>query len=171
MLTATADDATRATGSANPAFTVTYTGFRNGETASVIDTPAVATSVADALSPIGTYAITVAGAVDNNYNFTYIDGLLTLTAPVAAPTGPVAGVGSSIPVTVEDALTGRTGNHIFVPRNNVFNPGVSRRNDIVVIAEDGLYNRSNAENDFLIAITDRVNRLDFGYSDDEELRQ
>lgn len=88
MLTATADNATREEGEANPAFNISYTGFRNGENASVIDTPATAASVALTSSPIGTYAISPAGALDNNYDFIYIDGVLSVTAMTAPPPAP-----------------------------------------------------------------------------------
>lgn len=89
MLTATANNATRAVGQSNPALTVSYTGFRNGENAGVINTLATATSLADVLSPVGSYAITASGASDNNYDFTYVSGLLNVTA-VAAPLPPPA---------------------------------------------------------------------------------
>ena len=87
-LTATASSGSRTYGSANPAFTVSYTGFVNGEDASVIDTAPTATTVATSTSSVGTYTVTSAGGVDNNYAFTYTNGTLTvskatLTATVA----------------------------------------------------------------------------------------
>ena len=78
-LTATANNASRTYGAANPAFSVTYTGFVNGENSSVIDTLATATTAANALSNVGSYAITASGAADNNYSFTYVDGTLSIT--------------------------------------------------------------------------------------------
>ena len=171
MLTATADNATRASGQGNPSFTVTYTGFRNGESAAVIDTLASATSAANALSGAGTYVIAASGAVDNNYNFSYIDGVLTVTAPVAAPAVVTAGAGASIPETAEDALTNRSVNHFAAQHNRGFNPSAVPRSEIVVISEDGMYNRNGAANDFLIAITDRVRSLEYGYAEDESQAQ
>ncbi|MBU0801179.1 MAG: hypothetical protein KKA05_09270, partial [Alphaproteobacteria bacterium] len=85
LLTATADDATRAVGEANPAFTLTYAGFRNGENSSVIDSDPTASTLADNGSTAGDYIITLAGGLDNNYDFDYVDGVLTLTAVVAPP--------------------------------------------------------------------------------------
>ncbi len=78
-LTVTADDQSRMYGEANPVFTVSYSGFRNGDTESVLDTAPIASSTADATSSVGTYAITAAGGVDNNYTFTYTAGTLTIT--------------------------------------------------------------------------------------------
>ncbi|PZP84768.1 MAG: hypothetical protein DI582_07880, partial [Azospirillum brasilense] len=78
-LTATAGNGTRTYGAANPAFGVTYTGFVNGEDSSVIDTLATASTTATALSNVGTYAVTASGGVDNNYDFTYSPGTLTIT--------------------------------------------------------------------------------------------
>lgn len=78
-LTATANDTSRQYGAANPTFGATYTGFKNGQTASVINTQATGTTAADALSNTGTYAISLSGAADNNYDFVYADGTLTVT--------------------------------------------------------------------------------------------
>lgn len=86
-LIATADDVTREVGEANPAFTITYTGFKNGEDASVIDTPATASTLATSSSPEGDYVISPGGALDNNYDFIYADGMLTVT-PAAQPPAP-----------------------------------------------------------------------------------
>ena len=78
-LTATAQNASREYGDANPTFTLAYTGFKNGDTQSVIDTFGTATSAANTLSNVGNYAITASGAVDNNYSFTYANGTLAVT--------------------------------------------------------------------------------------------
>ncbi|MBI1326975.1 MAG: filamentous hemagglutinin N-terminal domain-containing protein, partial [Alphaproteobacteria bacterium] len=85
-LTATADNQSRAYGGANPALNITYTGFKNGETASVIDTLATGSTAATITSNVGTYGITAAGAVDNNYNFTYAGGTLTINKAVLTTT-------------------------------------------------------------------------------------
>ena len=73
---------TRVHGEDNPSFTVYYTGFANGDTSAVLDTPATATTTATAASPIGTYPITLSGASDNDYSFTYHSGTLTVAAQV-----------------------------------------------------------------------------------------
>ena len=79
QLTATADDKTRVYGEANPAFTVSYAGFVNGNDASVLDTAPIASCAADATVAAGAYPIAVAGGVDDNYSFAYVPGTLTVT--------------------------------------------------------------------------------------------
>ncbi|OGV67019.1 MAG: hypothetical protein A3K19_29635 [Lentisphaerae bacterium RIFOXYB12_FULL_65_16] len=78
-LNATADDTSRPYGQANPALTITYTGFANGETATVLDDePDAATTAAPDSAP-GAYAITLSGGSDNNYAFAFVGGTLTVT--------------------------------------------------------------------------------------------
>jgi filamentous hemagglutinin family protein len=78
LLTVTADDASREYGLANPTFAGSISGFRNGDTASVISGLTYG-SVATTASPIGTYAITGSGATSTNYDFSYVPGTLTIT--------------------------------------------------------------------------------------------
>ncbi|QFZ15698.1 MBG domain-containing protein [Anabaena sp. YBS01] len=78
LLTVTADNATREYGLANPAFTGSITGFRNGDTASVVSGLTYG-SVATIASNAGTYAITGSGATATNYDFSYVPGTLTIT--------------------------------------------------------------------------------------------
>ena len=84
-LTVKANDASREYGEANPAFTVTYSGWKNGETDAVLTTKPTATTTADAKTAAGTAAITVSGGAATNYDFTYANGTLTITkAPLTA---------------------------------------------------------------------------------------
>lgn len=78
-LQVTADNKTRTYGSTNPTFTVSYSGFVNGETVSVIDTPPTASTTAVSTTETGNYAIVPSGGIDNNYSFNYINGTLTIT--------------------------------------------------------------------------------------------
>ncbi|MFZ5663778.1 MAG: MBG domain-containing protein [Pseudomonadota bacterium] len=78
LLTVTADNATREYGLSNPAFTGSITGFRNGDTASVVSGLTYG-SVATIASNVGTYAITGSGATATNYDFSYVPGTLTIT--------------------------------------------------------------------------------------------
>ena len=84
-LTITADNQSRWVGAANPALTVTYTGFVNGDTAASLTTPVSVTTTAALLSPSGSYPIVVSGAADPNYTITFVNGTLTVTGlqPVA----------------------------------------------------------------------------------------
>ncbi len=77
-LTATADDKTITYGDSTPEYTVTYSGFVNGEDESVIDAPAAASSSYAQFDNVGEYEITVSGAEDNNYDFEYLSGTLTV---------------------------------------------------------------------------------------------
>ncbi|WP_243373251.1 MBG domain-containing protein [Geotalea sp. SG265] len=77
-LTVTANNASKSYGAVNPALSVAYSGFVLGETATNLTTQPVASTTATASSPAGTYAITAAGGVSNNYTFTYVTGTLTV---------------------------------------------------------------------------------------------
>ncbi|MDW3192959.1 MAG: MBG domain-containing protein [Cytophagales bacterium] len=77
-LSVTADDQGKTYGAANPALTVTYSGFRNGDDETSLSTAPTAATTADATSAVGTYAITASGGVADNYTFTYTDGTLTV---------------------------------------------------------------------------------------------
>jgi gliding motility-associated-like protein len=78
----TAVNQTRAYGSANPALTFTYTGFKNGESATVISTKPTISTTATVTSPIGTYPVTVKGASSANYSISYVAGTLTVNKAV-----------------------------------------------------------------------------------------
>ncbi len=77
-LTITANDASRALGAANPAFTASYTGLMAWDDASVV-AGLKFTSVGTSAAP-GTYAITPFGATSGNYALTYVNGVLTVTS-------------------------------------------------------------------------------------------
>lgn len=81
VLTVTADDATRAFGSENPAFTYTVEGFVLGEDESVLSGSPQITTTATPSSPIRNYAITITqGTLSaDNYTFNFVNGTLTIT--------------------------------------------------------------------------------------------
>jgi hypothetical protein len=77
-LQVTTNDQTRAYGQSNPALTVTYDGFVNGENeSSLAVVPTVATT-AGTTSTEGIYDLVPAGGVSDNYNFVYKAGKLTI---------------------------------------------------------------------------------------------
>lgn len=78
MLNAAADDKTKTYGEVNPELTVSYSGFVNGDDASVLNTPPTLTSMATSSCDCGTYSISVAGGVDNDYDFSYTDATMTV---------------------------------------------------------------------------------------------
>jgi gliding motility-associated-like protein len=77
-LTVKADDKEKFVGAVNPVFTLSYSGFINGEDESALTVIPVGATVATQSSPIGTYPITVSGGVSPNYNMTYVPGTLTV---------------------------------------------------------------------------------------------
>lgn len=81
-LTITANDCTKQQGEDIPELTVSYSGFKNGDDASVLTTQPTITTTATTSSPAGTYPITVNGAEAANYDITYINGTLTVIAVV-----------------------------------------------------------------------------------------
>lgn len=82
VLTITADNKSRTYGDANPTFTASYSGFKNGEnlaTSGVTGVPSL-TTAATAASPVGLYTTTAAvgSLAANNYSFTFVNGSLTV---------------------------------------------------------------------------------------------
>ncbi|HET6559600.1 MAG TPA: MBG domain-containing protein [Prolixibacteraceae bacterium] len=77
-LTAKAENSSRKYGEKNPLFAVSYTGFINNETIGVIDQLPTAGTTATLTSAAGTYDITAAAGEDNNYDFDYQKGTLTI---------------------------------------------------------------------------------------------
>jgi hypothetical protein len=76
-LKATVRDTSRLYGDPNPVFTISYSGFMNGDGPTKI-TPPVATTGANALSPVGTYPINLNGGVATNYTIQNIPGTLNI---------------------------------------------------------------------------------------------
>jgi|GEM_PF-474602 len=77
-LNITADDKIKVEGEVNPAFTVSYSGFVNNESESVLNLQSTATTAADRNTAPGIYPVIAAGAADDNYNFVYNKGNLTI---------------------------------------------------------------------------------------------
>ncbi len=70
-------DAQRQIGQPEPIFTYLITGFKRGDTQSVIN-GLNATTSANGNSPVGNYSITANGASALNYSFSYQDGILSI---------------------------------------------------------------------------------------------
>ena len=77
-LTVTAENSSMQYGDALPTFEATCSGFKNGETASVLTTQPTLSTSATSTSPVGTYAITPSGAAAQNYEMNYVNGTLTI---------------------------------------------------------------------------------------------
>ena len=82
LLTVTAVDASKKHGQPNPAFTATYSGFVDGDTAakSLTGQPAISTT-ATANSPSGTYPLVISqgNLASTNYNFSFVNGTFTIS--------------------------------------------------------------------------------------------
>lgn len=85
-LLAIAEDKNREACSVNPPFTVSYSGFVDGEDESVLTEEAVASCETDENSAPGTYDITISGGSASNYSLTYVDGKLSIAEDVTSPT-------------------------------------------------------------------------------------
>lgn len=80
-LTVTVQDAEREQGVENPQFVLTYSGWKNNETESVLTKKPMATTTATKDSPAGVYDIVVNGGEAQNYTLSYVSGTLTVTVP------------------------------------------------------------------------------------------
>jgi MBG domain-containing protein/putative Ig domain-containing protein len=81
-LTVTASSATISVDATLPVFTAQMTGFVLGQTAGVLGGTLTFTTPSGANAVAGTYAVTPSGLTSDNYSFTYVAGVLTVTAGV-----------------------------------------------------------------------------------------
>ena len=116
-------------GEANPAFSVTYDGFKNNETASVLTTQPTIYCAATESSPAGTYEIVVSGAFADNYEISYVAGTLTIEAiPTPEPTPEPKGT------TFEEDMDNSSSKEVKV--TFVVNEGGSSGTPTVAISDD-----------------------------------
>jgi len=94
-LTVTAGSASQQQGQANGSLSVSYSGFVNGESASVLTTAPTAASAAGTSSSAGTYASVASGGAAANYTLGYDTGTVTVTSPPASATFAVGGTGAA----------------------------------------------------------------------------
>src|SRR5204862_2995042 len=73
------DDKTKTYGAGNPALTVSYAGFINGDTSASLGGTLNVTTTATAASAVGGYPITATGQTSGNYTIAYVAGTLTVT--------------------------------------------------------------------------------------------
>ncbi len=78
-LTVTVNDATRVYGQANPAFSVSYSGFVGSDTPSVLGGVLLFSTPATPASDTGSYEITASGLSASNYTIRPINGTLSIT--------------------------------------------------------------------------------------------
>ena len=91
---------------------VSYTGFLNGETQSVLTTLPTVTTSATSASSVGTYTITASGAVDPNYAISYQPGTYTVTPATltitATSQSKVFGTTAALSYTATGLVNGNT---------------------------------------------------------------
>jgi filamentous hemagglutinin family protein len=102
-LTITADNASRLYGAGNPAFTASYAGLVNGDTAASITGLQLSTS-ATAASNVGTYSITPSGASATNYAISYVHGTLAIDpAPLTITANASKAYAAALPTSLPAA--------------------------------------------------------------------
>lgn len=108
-VTITANDDQILQGAALPTFTVSYSGFVNGENESVLTTTPALTTNASSSSGPGTYYIRPDNAAAANYTFTYVDGKLVIS-PSQQPQTITFGSLTTVTYGVSDFDPGATVN-------------------------------------------------------------
>ena len=113
-LTATAASVSKVYGAAVPVIGVKYDGFVNGDDELDIDTAPTTSTVATAISPVvtGGYVASAVGGADDNYSFTYVNGVLNVTQAAAT-------------LTITGASQQYTGEPFRSP-SRLIHPGLSR---------------------------------------------
>lgn len=113
QLKAKVNDARRYYGDSNPDFTISYSGFVNGEDENTFLTQPSVYTTADISSSPGTYPITPLGGESKNYTFVYENGTLTidkaqLTIKADDATREYGGNNPSFTYTLEGLKNGET---------------------------------------------------------------
>ena len=89
-LTVSVGNYTRKVGESNPEFKLSYSGFKNGDTESVLSKMPSVSCTAKASSASGLYPITISGAEAQNYSFKYNNGTLTVISSLIPDPNPNA---------------------------------------------------------------------------------
>ena len=125
-LTATADSYSRPYGATNPAFTVSYSGFVNGDLIGVLDPSRPTAALVSPLTAVnvGAHTIGVSGGLDDDYTFNYVPGTLTitkinLTATANAQSRPYGSANLPLTFTYTGLISGDNAGMIDFP------PGIS----------------------------------------------
>ncbi len=128
VLTVAATNVIQAYGTAIPALGYTFSGFVNGDNASVVTGAASEATTATATAAPGSYPITIsAGTLASaNYTFSFVAGTFTITqaaagaSVVASPAYGAAGTATTLTASVVSTTTGTpTGSINFLSNGNV----------------------------------------------------
>jgi hypothetical protein len=120
-LTVTANNISQVVGTASPAYSAIYRGFVNGDTAAILGGSPAYSTTATAASPVGLYPITITQGtlIAANYNFTFVNGTISV---VAAPT---------IVITTTATITGSAATG-YTARITVKNTGTGAATNVVL---------------------------------------
>ena len=93
------------TGQTVPLLTAVGNGFVSPDTLASLDTAAILTTTATDSSAVGTYPIVVSAAADADYEISYVDGIMTVTAggrhdDASSGSGKKCGMGSGFGAAV-----------------------------------------------------------------------
>lgn len=88
-LTASVGNYSREYKQKDPEFVINYSGWKNDDDESVLIAKPVATTTATKESPIGEYPIIVSGGEAQNYEFNYVNGVLTVTKTTNIGDAPI----------------------------------------------------------------------------------
>ena len=120
ILEVRAPNLNRVYGTANPLLIASITGYQNGDTADAISGSAVLATAATETSSLGNYPIIVdvSSMTSANYEFTGVDGVLTITqaTPVITWANPAAMIyGTPLSAMQLNATTGIAGSFVYTP--------------------------------------------------------
>ena len=105
-LTVTAENASRAFGQPNPAFSASYNGLVNGDTPTSLDGSLTFTTPAIADSRVGTYPVRPGGLTSTDYAIDYGDGSLTVEPLKLSATGSTVAAVAGVKFSGEVAMFG-----------------------------------------------------------------
>lgn len=124
-----------------PDFSITYNGFVNGDSINNIDQLPIATANANAASLPGEYPISLSGGSDNNYEFIYIEGTLTLNKKILptieweSPSGIT--YGNKLDNSELNATTDVPGKFIYSPEvGTLLEAGKAQTLEVIFIPTD-----------------------------------
>ncbi|MDO8965230.1 MBG domain-containing protein, partial [Algoriphagus sp.] len=109
-LTVTADNKTKYEGQVNPPFTVSYSGFVNGDDEGDLLGALVFSTIANVNSCNGNFDVTPSGLTSGNYNINFVKGTLTIlgvTIDASGSSTPVPmGQAANLTATISPAVAG-----------------------------------------------------------------
>ena len=151
-LNVTANNCSKQQGEDNPPLTVSYNGFKYNDNASSLTIQPTVTTTATKDSPAGTYPITVSGAASNNYEFTYVNGTLTVTAVEAPPSITVTDI-THIYAEASEGLKGGDGTLTICLKNAQATNAYS----FDLILPEGVTLAKDGEGEYVYTLSNRHN--------------